>query len=81
MTFSGFESCHFNASSTRQNGQSESQTAVLAQSPDFRGSKRISEGLGFRVFILLKKRPSLPSVVGGNDLLGASIYSYEIPTP
>ena len=81
MTFSGFESCHFNASSTRQNGQSESQTAVLAQSPDFRGSKRISEGLGFRVFILLKKRPSLPSVVGGNDLLGASIYSDEIPTP
>ena len=38
-------------------------------------------GLGFRVFILLEKRPSLPSVVGGNDLLGASIYSYDIPTP
>ena len=33
----------------------------------------------FRVFNSLKKRPSLPSVVGGNDFLGAPIYLYEVP--
>ena len=27
----------------------------------------------------VKKCPSLPYVVGGNDLLGASIYSDEVP--